>query len=130
VLTGGTIVDGSMLTDDMSNHCVAIKVRCFSAKKESENSAVEASRTQTPNEGGDVGVGVSSCKERQAGRSLMARCSRTTCRTTVLRSRYVASQLEATQDFADPLPLPAFLSSLLRISAPSAVSHWSTRPTL
>ncbi|GAA6021689.1 hypothetical protein JCM8202_004312 [Rhodotorula sphaerocarpa] len=25
VLTGGTIVDGSMLTDDMSNHCVAIK---------------------------------------------------------------------------------------------------------
>lgn len=26
VLTGGTIVDGSMLTDDMSNHCVAIKV--------------------------------------------------------------------------------------------------------
>jgi DNA mismatch repair ATPase MutS len=58
VLTGGTIVDGSMLTDDMSNHCVAIKVR------ESENSAVEASRTQTPNEGGDVGVGVSSCKER------------------------------------------------------------------
>jgi DNA mismatch repair protein MSH6 len=32
VLTGGTIVDGSMLTDDMSNHCVAIKVRCFSAR--------------------------------------------------------------------------------------------------
>ena len=27
VLTGGTIVDGTMLTDDMSNHCVAIKVR-------------------------------------------------------------------------------------------------------
>ncbi|GAA5837892.1 hypothetical protein JCM9279_004059 [Rhodotorula babjevae] len=25
VLTGGTIVDGTMLTDDMSNHCVAIK---------------------------------------------------------------------------------------------------------
>lgn len=37
--------------------------------------------------------------------------------------------------FVTPLPLPlaappAFLSSLLRISAPSAVSHWSTRPTL
>jgi hypothetical protein len=27
VLTGGTIVEGEMLTDDMSNHCVAIKVR-------------------------------------------------------------------------------------------------------
>jgi DNA mismatch repair protein MSH6 len=30
VLTTGTIVDGTMLTDDMSNHCVAIKVRFFS----------------------------------------------------------------------------------------------------
>jgi hypothetical protein len=29
VLTGGTIVEGEMLTDDMSNHCVAIKVRFF-----------------------------------------------------------------------------------------------------
>lgn len=27
VLTSGTLVDGSMLTDDLSNHCVAIKVR-------------------------------------------------------------------------------------------------------
>lgn len=26
VLTTGTIVDGSMLTDDLANHCVAIKV--------------------------------------------------------------------------------------------------------
>lgn len=26
VLTSGTIVDGTMLTDDMSNHCVAVKV--------------------------------------------------------------------------------------------------------
>lgn len=26
VLTGGTIVDGSLLTDDLANHCVAIKV--------------------------------------------------------------------------------------------------------
>lgn len=33
VLTGGTIVDGSMLTDDMSNHCVAIKVRWLSATR-------------------------------------------------------------------------------------------------
>lgn len=27
VLTSGTIVDGSMLTDDLASHCVAIKVR-------------------------------------------------------------------------------------------------------
>lgn len=26
VLTGGTLVDGSMLTDDLASHCVAIKV--------------------------------------------------------------------------------------------------------
>lgn len=30
VLTGGTIVDGSLLTDDLSSHCVAIKVRSYS----------------------------------------------------------------------------------------------------
>jgi DNA mismatch repair protein MSH6 len=29
VLTTGTIVDGSMLTDDLASHCVAIKVRLF-----------------------------------------------------------------------------------------------------
>jgi DNA mismatch repair protein MSH6 len=27
VYTSGTLVDGSMLTDDLSNHCVSIKVR-------------------------------------------------------------------------------------------------------